>query len=140
MGCSDVFRLLSFCVRLLIQQAEGERESTYASRFPPPSPFISSEPPAYWMVSLTVRVGLPPLNYLREHPYSHTEKCTLLISYMFLNPIKLTVKIPFLNMGSFSIYWDFNTFSVPFYGLPIKVLHIFLWSLFLSILLSLLKF
>jgi hypothetical protein len=46
------------------------------------------------MVSPTFRMGLPPLvNPLWKHTHRHTSGCALLISNVFLNPIKLTIKI-----------------------------------------------
>jgi hypothetical protein len=62
------------------KQRERERERVCTSRFPPSS-LVSHLGPAFWVVPLTFRAGLPLLvSPLCRCPHRHTRKCASLIS------------------------------------------------------------
>jgi hypothetical protein len=71
----------------------------------PPSTCIPAGLPAYWMVLPTFRVGLsfsvvvPYASCLWKPPHRHTQKCALLMFYVYLNLIKLSVKFDNHNLG-----------------------------------------
>lgn len=60
-------------------------------------PFIQPRATAHWMVLLTSRVCLPTLvSLIQKTPHTYVQR---LISYVILDPVKLTVEINHLSKG-----------------------------------------